>query len=153
MPVRNLSSNSRIRVVTTALKKNSRYKVVATNLTMGGRAAAVEPSRRGKIIRTLQIDARGVSRVEVINEQNQVERTYLTVGTAQIDCCIAKLVHDAINCTCKCDKCKEDLQRAQTIRLLVQSAKYEASAGLENSAVEKYNQASDMCTEVCACGC
>ena len=153
MPVRNLSSNSRIRVVTTALKKNSRYKVVATNLTMGGRAAAVEPSRRGKIIRTLQMDARGVSRVEVINEKNEVERTYLTVGTAQIDCCIAKLVHDAINCTCKCNKCKEDLERAQTIRLLLQSAQYESTLGLVDSVQDKYNKAKELCVEVCACGC
>lgn len=153
MPVRNLASNSRLRVTTTKLSKNTRYKIVATNLTTGGQSAVFEQSRAGKIIKTLSLDSRGVVRVDIINQNNEVERSYLTVGSAEIDCCIAKLVHDAVNCTCKCDRCKEDLRRAQTVRLLIDSAKYEASAGLSDSATDKFNKAKSLCTEVCACGC
>lgn len=121
---------------------------------MSGEVAAVsEASRRGKIIKTVGIDARGVTKVEVIDNFGVVQKSYISVGSAQIDCCIAKLVHDAINCTCKCDQCKKDLRRAQTIRLLIESAKYEATLGLADSTVEKYNKALSMCTEVCACGC
>ena len=153
MPIRNLASNTRVRIVTSSLKKNARYKIVATNLTNGEQSAAFEPSRRGKIIKTVPIDARGIVRVEVIDEDGNIDRSYLTVGSSEVDCCIAKLVHDAINCSCKCDKCKEDLKRAQTIRLLLSSAEYEASTGSANAAVDKYNKARSLCVEVCACGC
>ena len=27
------------------------------------------------------------------------------VGTCELDCCLANLVNDAINCTCDCDRC------------------------------------------------
>ena len=153
MPIRNLASNTRIRVVTSSLRKNARYRIVATNLSNGKTSAVFEPSRRGKIIKTVPIDARGVVRIEVIDEGGTVDRSYLTVGSSEIDCCIAKLVYDAINCTCKCDKCKEDLKRAQTIRLLLSSAEYEASTGSAESAVDIYNKARALCVEVCACGC
>ena len=77
-----------------------------------------------------------------------------TVSTAQIDCCIAKLVESAINCTCHCDKCKEELDRAEKIFLLLQSAVYAAEVA-ENieDAQAKYAKANELCTEVCACGC
>tara|TARA_B100000035_G_C21014280_1_gene561040 strand:+ start:724 stop:1185 length:462 start_codon:yes stop_codon:yes gene_type:complete len=153
MPVRPQASNTRLRVVAAGLRKNVRYKIKATNLMTGQIAAVSEASRRGKIIKTVGIDARGVTKVEVIDNFNNVQKSYVTVGSAQIDCCIAKLVHDAINCTCKCDQCKKDLRRAQTIRLLIESAKYEATLGLEATTIEKYNKALSMCTEVCACGC
>jgi hypothetical protein len=82
----------------------------------------------------------------------------LTTGTlvsgCEIDCCLAKLVESAINCTCKCDKCKEELMRAEKIYLLLAAAKF--AAEIENNyddAVAKYNKAREFCTEVCACGC
>ena len=153
MPVRPQSSNSRLRVVTGGLQRNSRYKIKATNLMTGAVAATSESSRRGKIIKTIGIDARGVTKVEIMDSFNAVVKSYVTVGSAQIDCCIAKLVHDAINCTCKCDQCNKDLRRAQTIRLIIESAKYEATLGLADTTVEKYNKALSLCTEVCACGC
>tara|TARA_R110002012_G_scaffold41035_5_gene112702 strand:+ start:152 stop:613 length:462 start_codon:yes stop_codon:yes gene_type:complete len=153
MPVRNLSANTRVRVVTNGLKVNSRYKVRARNIITGAQAAASEPSRRGKIIKSVPIDARGVVQVDILDSKNVAVKSYVSVGSAEIDCCIAKLVHDAINCTCKCDQCKKDLRRAQTIRLLIDAAKYDATEGLAEGAVEKYNKAKSMCVEVCACGC
>lgn len=41
--------------------------------------------------------------------------TLFTVAPCEINCCIAKLVDAAIECHCKCDKCKEDLLRAEKV--------------------------------------
>lgn len=79
---------------------------------------------------------------------------YGVVGTCSVDCCIAKLTESAINCTCKCDKCKEELDRAKKIFLLLQSSIYAAEQALNfEDALDKYNKAKELCTEVCACGC
>jgi len=67
MPVRPQASNTRLRVVTAGLRKNVRYKIKATNLMSGEVAAVSEASRRGKIIKTVGIVARGVTKVEVID--------------------------------------------------------------------------------------
>ena len=69
----------------------------------------VSPARaRGTtFIQTVQADTRGVNRVTVKNRAGEIVKSYVSIGSAEIDCCIAKLVHDAINCTCKCNKCKE----------------------------------------------
>jgi len=76
------------------------------------------------------------------------------VGTCSVDCCIAKLTESAINCTCKCDKCKEELDRAKKIFLLLQSSIYAAEQAFNfRDALDKYNKAKELCTEVCACGC
>ena len=78
----------------------------------------------------------------------------MLVSSCEIDCCTAKLVESAINCTCKCDKCKEELLRAEKIHLLLSASKYAAEIeGNYENAVAKYNKAKEFCTEVCACGC
>lgn len=80
--------------------------------------------------------------------------TSYTVGTAEIDCCIAGLVERAITCTCQCDRCDEDLRTAQKISLLVQGSKHAAfnPANITDS-INKYNKAKSFCTATCACGC
>jgi hypothetical protein len=153
MPVQPTAAGSRLRVIANKLTANTRYIVSATNITNGSSAATSEHSRSGKVIKTLSLDARGVTKVELKNQQGIVEKSYVVVTATDIDCCIAKLVHDAINCTCKCDQCKKDLRRAQTVRLLLDSAMYEAHLGLADTANDKYNKAKALCTEVCACGC
>lgn len=81
-------------------------------------------------------------------------QTVYTVAPCQIDCCIAKLVDAAIECTCKCDKCKEDLLRAEKVFLMLQAAKFAAEQESNSDhADDMYNKASALCTEVCACGC
>jgi hypothetical protein len=152
MGLKHLAGDRKLKVSTSGLAPNRSYRISATNLTTGGSSYSNTKTRGGKFVRTVYLDTRGVVKV-TISSTKGVEKTYLTVGSQDIDCCIAKLVHDAINCTCKCNKCKEDLNRAQTIRLLLQAAAYEASIGLEESVVEKYNKAKELCTEVCACGC
>jgi hypothetical protein len=48
----------------------------------------------------------GVVSYAVLRAGN-VLATGILVSGCEIDCCLAKLVESAINCTCKCDKCKE----------------------------------------------
>lgn len=80
--------------------------------------------------------------------------TVYTVAPCQIDCCIAKLTDAAIECHCKCDKCKEDLLRAEKIMLMLQGATFAAEQESNyDHAVNMYNKADALCTEVCACGC
>jgi len=153
MGLKHLAGDRKLKVTTRGLAPNRNYIISATNLINGQSTQARTKTRGGKFVRTLYLDTRGVNRVTVSDVKGGVAKTYITIGSQEIDCCIAKLVHDAINCTCKCNKCKEDLNRAQTIRLLLQAAEYEASLGLTDSVVEKYNKAKELCTEVCACGC
>jgi hypothetical protein len=76
------------------------------------------------------------------------------VSTCEIDCCIASLVESAINCTCECDKCDDDLRIAEKVQLLIVSAKHSTySQSNVTDATEKYNKAKDFCTATCACGC
>lgn len=76
------------------------------------------------------------------------------VATCEIDCCIAGLVERAINCTCECDKCDDDLRIAEKVQLLIVSAKHSTySESNVTDAAAKYNKAKDFCTATCACGC
>ena len=102
----------------------------------------------------LDLETSGVVQAVITDGSGQEIVRFATVATCQIDCCIAKLVESAITCTCKCDKCKEELDRAEKIFLLLQAAVYAAEVD-ENikDATDKYAKANEMCTEVCACGC
>lgn len=153
MGLKHLSANTKLKVTTKGVKPNSSFVIKVDNLTTGKQFVSKARSRSGTFISTITADTRGVNRVTVTDKENNVVKTYISVGSAEIDCCIAKLVHDAINCTCKCNKCKEDLERAQTIRLLLQAAQYESTLGLVESVQDKYKKAKELCVEVCACGC
>jgi hypothetical protein len=153
MAIRHLAGDSKIKVSTKGLGKGTTYTITVTNLTNGGTAISRANARSGGFIQTLAIDARGIVRVAISDGKGKIVKSYTTVGTAEIDCCIAKLVHDAINCTCKCNKCKEELQRAETVKLLLEAALYEATTGNVGTAQDKYNKAKELCVEVCACGC
>jgi hypothetical protein len=77
-----------------------------------------------------------------------------SVATCKISCCIAALLKEAIECTCACDQCKKDLLRAEKVQLFLQAAVYEAEHNANlTQAVNNYNKASELCIEVCACGC
>jgi len=98
------------------------------------------------------IDADGVKN-ETAADTTLVETLY-TVASCQIDCCIAKLVDAAIECHCKCDKCKEDLLRAEKVFLMLQGATFAAEQESNyDHAVSMDNKANTLCVEVCACGC
>lgn len=153
MALKHLSGNSKLKVTARKVPTSSSFRVVVNNLTTGATTAKLHKSRGNTLVATLPFDTRGVVRVTIEDLEGNIVKSYVSVGTAEIDCCIAKLVHDAINCTCRCNKCKEDLNRAQTVRLLLQAAKYEATLGLEESVQDKFQKAKSLCTEVCACGC
>jgi len=153
MSLRHLAGNSKLKVAARGVAANTKLVVEINNLTSNQTFAGTGNARGSNFITTIAADTRGVVDVKIKDANGGIVRQYVTVGVADIDCCIAKLVHDAINCTCKCNKCKEDLDRAQTIRLLIQAAKYEAKLGLVDSVQDKYNKAKELCTEVCACGC
>lgn len=98
---------------------------------------------------------KGVIKIVISSDTTtDAKATFHSIATCDIDCCIAKLVESGITCTCECDKCKEDLDRAEKIHLLLQASRYAAEQEDNyTDAVAKYNRAQEMCTEVCACGC
>lgn len=77
-----------------------------------------------------------------------------SVATCKTNCCIGQLLYAAMECTCKCAKCKEDLIRAEKVYLFLNAAIFEAehNANLQQ-ALNNFNKASELCLEVCACGC
>ena len=114
------------------------------------------------IVQTVTAAMVGVVSVEFHNSENisyasgssTLLHTIYTVAPCQINCCIAKLTDAAIECHCKCDKCKEDLLRAEKVMLMLQGATFAAEQeGNYDHAVNMYNKANSLCTEVCACGC
>lgn len=111
-----------------------------------------------------QISTESVSTIDYnidnVGSDNETEgdstfiRSFYTIAACQIDCCLANLIDAAIECHCKCDKCKEDLIRGEKVFLMLQGAVFAAEQE-ENPdhALNMYNKASAMCVEVCACGC
>ena len=142
----------KIKMKNLEVKKN--YTVQVTNLTTGATTSFKQRARGGSINRVINFEATGVTRTVVKTADGNIVKDTTSVATSDIDCCIAKLVHDAINCTCKCNKCDEDLKRAHKIHLLIMSAKYEAhTLTSPENANAKVLKAKELCTEVCACGC
>lgn len=154
MASRAVYNDTKIRVKASKLKPRTRYTVEVTDLSTGTSTTFSENSRKGTFTKTVKLKTTGVVRTVIRDSKGAIVKDNYTVSTAEIDCCIAKLVHDAINCTCKCNKCIEDLKRAQTVHLLLQSAKHEAQVlGAGELANAKVLKAKELCTEVCACGC
>ena len=106
MGLKHLAGDRKLKVSTSGLAPNKNYIITATNLVSGQSSVARSKTRGGRFVRTLYLDTRGVNKVVISDVKGGVAKTYMTVGSQDIDCCIAKLVHDTINCTCKCNKCK-----------------------------------------------
>ena len=113
MALRGQFSGKRILVTERGLKKRQKYRVVVENLTTGEKSTTTRRPAGGKIRSSMSMNAKGVVRSTITDTSGGIVKTQVAVVTADIDCCIAKLVHDAINCTCKCDQCKEDLKLAE----------------------------------------
>jgi hypothetical protein len=153
----NISANCKEIAINFSLPLNTPTGQYTLKIESNGTTTTEEVSyiTNYSIIKTVILDTVGVVVVSIVNSAGEVLVTKAAVATCQIDCCIAKLIESAINCTCKCDKCKEELDRAEKIFLLLQSAVYIAEATPNNikDAQDKYAKASELCTEVCACGC
>lgn len=92
--------------------------------------------------------------ISITDTVDSLKPTGYSVGACEIYCCIAALVQAAIDCHCHCDRCDEDLRKAEKIDLLIKSAKHSTYSDSNiTDAINKYKKAKDFCTETCACGC
>lgn len=149
-----LYNDTKFKVKASKLDPKKTYTIEVTDITSGQTTSFTQRAKAGNLKRVINFKSSGVTRTVIRTNEGKLVKEMYAVATSQIDCCIAKLVHDAINCTCKCSKCDEDLKRAHKIHLLLQSAKYEAHTMLApERANDKILKAKELCTEVCACGC
>lgn len=80
-----------------------------------------------------------------------------------IDCCLAKLTNELVDCACDCPKCASSLAKAQKVMLLLKSAEYSLSqsnlkpntlqTGYITDANNKYTKAKEVCDNSCGCDC
>ena len=95
----------------------------------------------------------GVITLTIIQDPQNTQ-TFYSVGSCDLDCCIAGLIEKSINCDSSCDDCDAFIRRADRINLFLKSSLY--AAELESNvedAIEKYAKAEEMCNENCPCGC
>lgn len=96
----------------------------------------------------------GVVQVLGLDAQESVISATYSVAKCKTVCCIGQLLYAAMECTCKCDKCKEDLLRAEKVQLFIEAALFEAEHNSNLTQAENnFNKAEELCVEVCACGC
>tara|TARA_R110000782_G_scaffold196189_3_gene285557 strand:+ start:646 stop:1161 length:516 start_codon:yes stop_codon:yes gene_type:complete len=80
-----------------------------------------------------------------------------------IDCCLAKLTNELLDCACDCAKCASSLAKAQKIFLLLDAAnvavdlinqpnQYASGAYLQDI-YDKYSKAKELCDGSCGCDC
>jgi len=80
-----------------------------------------------------------------------------------IDCCLAKLTSELIDCACDCAKCSSTLAKAQKIFLLLDAAdtaialvnqpNQYASGAIFSDIYDKYAKAKELCDDSCGCDC
>jgi len=77
-----------------------------------------------------------------------------------IDCCLAKLTNELLDCACDCPRCATALAKAQKIFLLLQSAESAVeiasasqASGYYTDIYEKYSKAKEICDNSCGCDC
>ena len=80
-----------------------------------------------------------------------------------IDCCLAKLTNELLDCACDCAKCSSTLAKAQKIFLLLDAAdtaislvnqpNQYASGAIFSDIYEKYAKAKELCDNSCGCDC
>ena len=102
-----------------------------------------------------------VTIVSYINGAEKDRRTVLL--PCDIDCCLAKLTNELIDCACDCAKCATSLAKAQKIMLLLKSAEYSLKqsnrvvttlqTGYITDANNKYTKAREICDNSCGCDC
>lgn len=123
-------------------------------VTLQSDAAATYGDGRLALVNTQTTAFVGVLQVIAQNSSLVALASAYSVATCKISCCIAALLKEALECSCACDQCKKDLMRAEKVQLFLQAAIYEAEHNANLTQAEKnYNKASELCIEVCACGC
>ena len=95
------------------------------------------------------------------NGTEQIRKPLLS--HCDIDCCLAKLTKELLDCACDCAKCSSVLAKAQKIFLLLDAAntavqvidapgQYATGAHFLDI-YEKYNKAKELCDASCGCDC
>jgi len=112
----------------------------------------------GSLLQTVSMTANGVYIIEFLQDGTVVDSSGLVVA-CDIDCCLASLTEELIDCSCECPKCSITLAKAQKIFLLLKSAQTSAglytlaNLGYIENAYNKYIKAKEMCTGSCGCDC
>jgi|TARA_R110000782_G_scaffold8677_7_gene28123 hypothetical protein len=103
-----------------------------------------------------------VTVVSFINGAEKDRQT--TILHCDIDCCLAKLTNELIDCSCDCARCSKTLAKAQKVMLLLKSAEYSVNqantisnqpfmTGYITDAHNKYTKAREVCDNSCGCDC
>jgi hypothetical protein len=113
------------------------------------------------LVSDLSITNGVVTIVSYINGAEKDRRSVLL--PCDIDCCLAKLTNELIDCACDCPKCASSLAKAQKIMLLLKSAEYSLGqsnivpntlqTGYITDAHNKYTKAREICDNSCGCDC
>lgn len=95
------------------------------------------------------------------NGTEQIRKPVL--NHCDIDCCLAKLTKELLDCACDCAKCSTVLAKAQKIFLLLDAANTGISVLNQSNAYatgghlldiyEKYSKAKELCDASCGCDC
>jgi len=103
--------------------------------------------------------------ITVISYINGAEKDRQTVIlNCDIDCCLAKLTNELIDCACDCVRCSKTLAKAQKVMLLLKAAEYSVNqsnnfnnatlaTGYITDAHNKYTKAREVCDNSCGCDC
>ena len=104
----------------------------------------------------------GVFEVGLYEGGVEVARRPLLIH-CDIDCCLAKLTNELIDCACDCPKCASSLAKAQKTFLLLQSALSTVelayttdgsfNSGYYQDILDKYKKAKSICDNSCGCNC
>jgi|TARA_R110001592_G_scaffold5665_4_gene31126 hypothetical protein len=112
---------------------------------------------------TALTQTRGVMTVvSYINGAEKDRQT--TILNCDIDCCLAKLTNELIDCACDCARCSKTLAKAQKVMLLLKAAEYAVNeannylnltlmTGYITDAHNKYTKAREVCDNSCGCDC
>lgn len=88
-----------------------------------------------------------------IDDGDTTEIVY-SIGTCSIDCCLANLIQNNLDCNCSGDDCCEDIKKAEKILILTRAAILDAANADIAGATEKYNKAVELCGATpCDCNC
>lgn len=122
----------------------------------GGNASVVTP------VDNLSI-SNGVVKIEFYDSSNILDGTGSVLLHCDIDCCLAKLTNELIDCACDCARCASSLAKAQKVFLLIKSAEYALTqanltsgttqTGYLEDAYNKYTKAKEICDNSCGCDC
>lgn len=94
----------------------------------------------------------GIFKIEVTDGATTID--YYAIGTCSIDCCLANLIQNNLDCNCSGDDCCEDIKKAEKIFILVRAAILDAANADIAGATEKYNKAVELCGATpCDCNC